>query len=152
MGYKSTIKTKISRRDFPIAIEMRPLWRISLIVIAIKIVGGDKLYLDTKKLNILVWMLIRSVNWDDYEEYLHGRALDIPFVSVDAATYKAVEFASAKQFIYIEESRLYITEQGCQLFDLLVNVQVMEAERAFLQKNGKKLTDTKVKEITGKLV
>ncbi|MGQ4877222.1 hypothetical protein ACOJCM_01445 [Billgrantia sp. LNSP4103-1] len=76
MKAKSAIKTKISRRSFPIAIEMRPLWRISLIVIAIKIVGGDKLYLDTKKLNILVWMLITSVNWDDYEEYLQGRALE----------------------------------------------------------------------------
>lgn len=152
MEAKSAIKTKISRRAFPIAIEMRPLWRISLIVIAIKIVGGDKLCLDTKKLNILVWMLIRSVNWDDYEEYLQGRALDIPFVSVDTATYKAVEFASAKKFVYMEEGRLYITEQGSQLFDLLVETQVMEAERAFLLKNGKKLTDTKVKEITGRLV
>ena len=61
MNENSKVKTIISDKSYPLPIEMRPLWRICLIVVTLAVVSGDKRYLDVKKVNILVWMLIRRV-------------------------------------------------------------------------------------------
>jgi hypothetical protein len=128
---------------------MRPLWRICLIIISIIIVSNDKKYLDLKKVNILVWMLIRKNKWEKYEEYLLGRTLDIPLVSVDTATYKAVEFSLVKELVKLEHGRLYITEDGEELFSVLIENDIMGKEMDFLKQVGKKLSDKKVKGLTG---
>ena len=131
---------------------MRPLWGISLIIVSLAVVSGGKRYLDVKKVNILVWMLIRRARWDEYEEFLNDREKTIPLVSVDTATYKAVEFAIAKEFVTLESGRLYMTNHSDDLYSLLVDNEIMEAEIAYLSKIGKKLTDRKVKELTGGLL
>jgi len=145
------MKPIISSKPYPISIEMRPLWRICLILIAIVVVSGKKKYLDVKKTNILVWMLIRKNKWEEYESYLLNRSIDIPLVSVDTATYKAVEYSIAKNFVFIKESRLYITEAGEELFSILTENNIMSKEIDFLQNVGKKLSANKVKGLTGGL-
>jgi hypothetical protein len=149
MNIERKIKPIISSKSYPIPIEMRPLWRICLIIISIIIVSGDKKYLDQKKVNILVWMLIRKNKWEEYEDYILGRNHNIPLVSVDTATYKAVEFSIAKNFIMQKEGRLYITTHGEELFSVLVKNDIMKEEIIFLQQVGKKLTDNKIKGLTG---
>lgn len=152
MNIERKIKPIISSKSYPIPIEMRPLWRICLIIISIIIVSGNKKYLDQKKVNILVLMLIRKNKWEEYENYLLGRSHDIPLVSVDTATYKAVEFSIAKNFIRLEEGRLYITTHGEELFSVLLENDIMKEEITFLEQIGKKLTDNKVKGLTGELI
>lgn len=149
MNIQTNVKPIISNKPYPVSIEMRPLWRICLIVISIIVVSGDKKYLDVKKVNILVWMLIRKLNWSSYEDYLFSRTPEIPLVSVDTATYKAVEFSIARDFVDLKDGRLYVTENGEDLFSVLVSNNLMEDEIFFLKESGKKLTDNKVKGLTG---
>ena len=139
----------ISDKPYPVPIEMRPLWRICLIVIAIAVVSGDKKYLDAKKVNILVWMLIRRDRWDEYEAFLFDRTNDIPLVSVDTATYKAVEFSIGKDFVLLTKGRLYLTDVGVDLYSILIENQIMTDEIDFLKRSGRKLTDGKVRGLTG---
>ncbi len=146
------VKPVISDKSYPIPIEMRPLWRICLIVVSIAVVSGEKRYLDIKKANILVWMLIRRARWDEYERFLVGQSKDIPLVSVDTATYKAVEYSLAKEFVTLESGRLHMTPKSDELFSLLRANEIMQDEVSFLSANGKKLTDKKVKELTGGLL
>lgn len=146
------IKPVISDKPYSVPIEMRPLWRISLILVSIATLSGEKRYLSLKKVNMLVWMLIRKKRWNEYEDYLYGKLLDIPLVSVDTATYKAVEFALAKGFICLEDGRLHITDTGLDVYQLLVDNNIMVDEIWFLNNIGKKLSDTKIKEITGGLL
>lgn len=146
---ETKVRPEISDKPYPISIEMRPLWRICLIIISIVVVSGDKKYLDFKKVNILVWMLIRSNRWDEYEDYLLDVNSDIPLVSVDTATYKAVEFSIAKEFIRIENGRLCLTRGAEDLFRVIAENDIMREEIGFLEKAGKKLTDNKVKGLTG---
>lgn len=101
---------------------------------------------------MLVWMLIRKKRWEEYEDYLCGRSLDLPLVSADAATYKAVEFALAKDFILLKDGRLHITDSGLEVYQLVIDNEVMIEEICFLEKVGKKLSDRKVKEISGGLL
>lgn len=152
MRIERKIKPKISNKPYPISIEMRPLWRICLIIISIIVVSGAKKYLDVKKVNILVWILIRKNKWEEYEEYLLGRSPEIPLVSVDTATYKAVQFSIIKEFVKLESGRLYITEKGEELFSILIENGIMSEEIDFLEQMGKKLTDNKVKGLTGGLI
>lgn len=152
MSESMNTKPVISDKPYAIPIEMRPLWRICLIVISIAAVSGEKKYLDIKKVNILVWMLIRKARWAEYENFLYGQAVDIPLVSIDTATYKAVEFSLAKEFIVLDSGRLYITEKSDELYALLTGNEIMIDEIGFLVTNGKKLTDRKVKELTGGLL
>jgi len=146
------IKAVISDKAYPVPIEMRPLWRICLIVTSIAVVSGDKKYLDSKKVNILVWMLIRKKRWEEYEKYLLGRTNDIPLVSVDTATYKAVEFSIAKGFVLLKDGRVHLTDSGQVLHEILVKNEIMQDEMSFLHQVGKKLTGNKIKGLTGGLL
>ncbi|GLH17321.1 MULTISPECIES: hypothetical protein [Pseudomonas] len=142
----------ISDKPYPIPIEMRPLWRISLIIISIERVSNEKKYLDSKKLNILIWMLIRKNRWPEYEDYLKDRTLDIPLISVDTATYKAIEICVAKALVTLSDGRVHITDAGQDIYRTILESAVMQEEIDFLDNFGKKLTDAKVKSLTGGLI
>lgn len=149
MSLPATITPVFNKKSYPIPIEMRPLWRISLIVISIALVSKPKPYLDLAKVNILVWMLIRKSQWNNYNDYCFGQTHTIPLVSVDTATYKAFEFALSKQLIQLENGRLSLLEAGHKLYETLVLNEIMNDERVFLSQIGKKLTEKKVTEMTG---
>lgn len=152
MNDNSRTRPVVTNKPYSVPIEMRPLWRISLLIAAIATVGGDKGYLSVKKVNLLVWMLIRRKRWSEYESFLHGRSMNIPLISTDTATYKAIEFALAKSLIRLDSSRLFITEAGLVLYRLLIENDIMRNEILFLGEVGKKLTDKKVKAITEGLI
>lgn len=142
-------RPSISDKPFPVPIEMRPLWRMCLILISIVVVSAEKRYLDTKKVNILVWMLIRRSQWDAYEQYLLDMSPAIPLVSVDTATYKALEFLLATQLVTITDGRIHVTDHGIDLVATLGANQIMLDEIDFLTRLGKKLTAEKVRGLTG---
>lgn len=150
MNKERDVKMVVSDKPHPILIEMRPVWRICLILICISIVSGSKKYLNSKKVNILVWMLIRKSKWLEYEEYLLGMLHgSVPLVSVDTATFKAVELSIAKGFVLLKGDRIFITKSGEELCLLLVENDIMGDETAFLKRLGKRLTESKVKGLTG---
>lgn len=151
MTVTDSIRASFTDKPYPVPIELRPLWRIALLVSTIAIVAGNKKYLDLNKANILVWMLIRSRRWREYEDFLCGRTNELPLISVDTATYKAVEFSIAKQFLALQSSRLYLEEYGNELFEVIVRSEILREERAFLQENGRRLTEIKVKALSGTL-
>ncbi|OOZ38860.1 hypothetical protein BOW53_13975 [Solemya pervernicosa gill symbiont] len=59
MSDHSIVKPVVSNKPYSIPIEMRPLWRISLLIASIATLGGEKRYLSVKKANM----------WDEYEIY-----------------------------------------------------------------------------------
>lgn len=152
MNSERNIIPLISDKPYPVPIEMRPLWRIGLVIISIIRVSGDKKYLDTKKLNILVWMLIRKNRWSEYESYLRELTVDVPLISVDTATYKATELCMAKSLVTLSDGRLHITDKGETVYNAILKSEVMQEELEFLDELGKKLTDAKVKGLTGGLI
>lgn len=58
----------------------------------------------------------------------------------------------AKEFVTLESGRLHMTTKSDELFSLLRANEIMQDEIDFLSANGKKLTDRKVKELTGGLL
>ncbi|CZF87136.1 hypothetical protein [Grimontia marina] len=115
MENEKVIKPIFSEKAYSVPINMRPLWRISLIVISIFSVSGKKKYLSRDKLNILVWMLIRKNKWEYYEDYLRDRELSTPNISADSITFKAIEYAICKGFCKADENRVYLLGKGDEL-------------------------------------
>jgi hypothetical protein len=152
MSEEKMVRPVFSNKPFPLPIEMRPLWRISLIVLAVSVVGKEKGYLSFKKVSILVWMLIRHKRWQEYREFLVSRSSDIPFISADKSTYRAIELAAAKDMLRIEGGKLWILKGGLELHALLNENGLMSDEIEFLSSFGGKLTDSKVKRIMGGLI
>lgn len=148
---ENAVKGIINARPYPIPIELRPVWRIALIVLSIHIVSGDKKYIGAKKLNILIWMVIRKSLWHEYERYLIEEKGPIPLVSVDTATYRAVEMSIAKELIKLGDGRVYLTDTGVELSKTLTENHIMGEEAEFLNNVGKKLTEVKVRLLTGEL-
>ena len=149
MNKELNVKPVVSDKPYSVSIEMRPLWRICLILICVSVVSGDKKYLNSKKVNILVWMLIRKNRWLEYEEYLLERSRNIPLVSIDTATFKAVEFSIAKDLLSLNGDKVFVTGCGEALFSALIENNIMGDEIDFLKRLGKKLSDSKVKGLTG---
>ncbi len=145
MEAKKVTRAIVSDKRYPLPVEMRPLWRMCLIIISIVVVSGPKKYLDSKKLNILVWMLIRRAKWEEYEDYLLERRHNVPLVSIDTATYKALELLVAKDYVALDDGKIFITEIGEQLYKVLNEQSVMYEEISFLDRLGRKLTEAKVK-------
>lgn len=149
MNKELNVRPVVSDKPYSISIEMRPLWRISLILICVYVVSGDKKYLNSKKVNILVWMLIRKNRWLEYEDYLLKRSINIPLVSIDTATFKAMEFSIARDFLSLDGDRVFITGSGEALFSALIENNIMDDEIDFLKRLGRKLSDAKVNGLTG---
>ncbi len=147
----NNVKIIIDNKPYPLPIEMRPLWRMCLIVIAIAEISGKKKYLELNKVNVLVWMLIRKNKWDEYHQFLNFKGVieNVPLVSVDSSTYKAIEYSIAKKIVALKAGKLHLTTLGDDTFSLLVDNDIMIEERLFLQETGKKLTVNKIKELTG---
>jgi len=143
------IRAKTSSKPYAIPIEMRPLWRICLVVISIAIVQNKEKKLDINKVNILIWMLIRKKSWEEYSKFLLKETTQPPFISIDTMTYKAIEFSVAKEFIGIEGQKIFLTNNGWELFYLLEEHELFVLEREFLASYGKKITVNMVKKITG---
>ena len=79
-----------------------------------------------------------------------GRTDDIPLVSVDTATFKAIEFLVAKNLVSISSGRIHVTDNGADLYSVLIDNDIMRDEISFLINFGKRLTEDKVNGLTGK--
>lgn len=75
MMNNKSIKVTINNKPYPVPVEMRPLWRIGLVVLIVKRMNTLKKTIDLKKLNVMLWMLIRSHSWENFKLFLNTRQL-----------------------------------------------------------------------------
>ncbi|POA29119.1 MULTISPECIES: hypothetical protein [unclassified Pseudomonas] len=144
---ESTSTLKISEQGYPLPIEMRPLWRISLIIISLNNLKDKNSQVTINKIKVAVWMLIRKQQWAFYVERLTNK--DTFDISIDRSDEKAIELCLAKNLILIEDSRLSLTELGISLNSLISEENILTSEVDFLQSISSSLTNTAVSKILG---
>lgn len=143
-------KIKISHKPYPIDIEMRPLWRISLIVLIVNFFYEKNKKLDLQRLNILLWMVIRTGKWQLYSRYLHEKDQSAPFMSSDQASFVAIEIALENKIVAYEGNKIIPLSTANELYTLIVENGLMKSEREFIAENAAKLSQTKIDGIMGK--
>lgn len=139
-----------SDAGYPLPIELRPIWRIGLMCVAINTVGTDGVSLKLTKMRVLLWMLIRPQNWSSYFDSLHSYSNSIVSMSSDKSTDKAVELAMAKGFLQLDSDTLTLGEEGYKLLQLVNDLNLFNSEVEFLLSVKNKVTEKYIKRILGR--
>jgi len=138
-----------SDTGYPLPIELRPIWRIGLMCIAINAVGTGGISLKITKMRVLLWMLIRPQNWSDYYDSLHSYSNSVLSMSSDKSTDKAIELAMAKGFLQLDSETLTLGEEGYKLLQLVNDLNLFSSEVEFLLSIKNKVTENYIKRILG---
>ncbi|MCL1075488.1 hypothetical protein [Shewanella dokdonensis] len=146
---KKKAKPVISDAGYPLPIELRPIWRIALMCLAISIVGSDN-SLKLNKVRVFLWMLIRPKKWDGYYESLHAYNSSVFSMSSDKSTDVAIEIAIAKGFVKLESDSLVLDSEGYRLIDLISEIDIFKNEVEFVESIKNKVTDKYIKSLWGK--
>ncbi|MDD9320604.1 hypothetical protein M0O54_10815 [Acinetobacter lactucae] len=145
------LKATFRNKPYPLAIEMRPLWRICLVILIIKNMIIKNRATDLKKLNILLWMTIKHQNRQIFERFLLDKNAPIPFISSDQANYVAIELAFNKDFIKLSyDEKIYLTSKSEHLYNLIIENNLFKDEIDFMSNFGYRLTQKNIDKIIGK--
>jgi len=144
-----TATAVISDAGYPIPIELRPIWRIGLMCIAIQIASSNGESLKLNKVRVFLWMLIRPKNWSSYYDSLHSYDSSVFSISSDKSTDTAIELAIAKGFVKLDSDSLILDSEAYNLLQLIRDLNMFHSEIEFLHSVKSKVTDKYIKRILG---
>lgn len=134
----------ISERKEFISCDLRPNWRISLLLLILRLVGrGSKA--SRNKIHIVNWALKNEEHVESYLAYVEVENGKRPFVNLDPAMDKTIDYALYSKLISIENNRVTLTEKGVNISNKLNKSEVFSNEKIFLKKLKPALSEEKVK-------
>lgn len=142
-----TTQVVFSDLGFPVPVEQRPLWRLSIICCCISTLGKPESGLNLNKVRVACWMLIRKHLWQQYIDYVCYGNGKKPKVAVDRATDRAIELGLEKDFFSLINGRLVISDNGALLMKISEENTLFTEEKDFLIYIKTKLTDKVIKNI-----
>ena len=145
-----TLKLKFNNKPYPVPVEMRPLWRISLIIIIVKTMLLKNKPIDLKKLNIMLWMLIRNQDWGEFKIFLNERNHPAPFISSDQANYIAIELTFKKNLIKFNNQKIETTALSDSFYHQIRENNLFNDEIIFMENHLSKITFDKIEKMIGR--
>lgn len=141
-----SVRIVISDAGYEVPIENRPLWRLLMLCLCIKLLSSDGIGLPTAKIRAGSWMVLRPARWHEYKDFLFGYSDESPKVMPDSNVDRAIQIGIAKGYFSMSNSgRIELMSMGQSLIELAEKADVASAEREFLQDIKSKLTDKVVK-------
>ncbi len=140
-------RVRTSGQGFPLPIELRPLWRIALIVLSVNSLKDKSGYAPINKIKIATWMLNRKNLWSFYVESLEDKASFV--IALDDSDEKAINICMVKELIFLRDDKLGLTDLGVALTSTICSENIFPDEREFLTEISKKLTNAAVSKILG---
>lgn len=140
----------ISERKEFISCDLRPTWRISLLVIILRLVGrGNKA--TRNKVHIANWALKNDEHIDSYLQYTEQKKGKRPFINLDPAMDKAIDYALYSKLVSVDNNRIQLTPDGIEAANSLIKLEVFEVEKSTLLQLKPALSEEKVtKALEGK--
>jgi len=145
-----SLKIKIDNKPYPVPVEMRPLWRISLVIIIVKTMNLKNKTIDLKKLNIMLWMLIRNQEWEKFKKFLIEKDQAAPFISSDQANYIAIELTFKKDLIRFDNEKIETTCLADNFYKHILENSLFSAEINFIENYLSKISFDKIEKMLGK--
>ncbi|ELI8020181.1 hypothetical protein ACX1H4_14910 [Yersinia enterocolitica] len=139
----------ISDKGYPLPIELRPLWRLGIMCLCIRVLGTDIHGLNINKLRVATWMLNRPQLWGEYYKSLYSKNEKIPSISIDSNTDKAIELGIAKEFFIFNNESIKLIEIGKSLLEICDELGTYTRENEFLLSISSKFTNTYIKRVVG---
>jgi ribosomal protein L31E len=123
----------------PIPGDLRPLWRISIIILILKLASwGGKSTLG--RLHVLNWAIRTKENRKKLREVIAKKITpDTVIVRVEPSLNRAIDFACAEGFVKsVSGNRIRLTRKGELAADILLEQNdLLKKERQFLKEIGK---------------
>ena len=132
----------ISNRKEFISCDLNPSWRISLLLLVVHLVGrGNKS--SRNKVHLVNWALKDTKHEKSFLNYV-AQQDSRPFINLDPAMDKAIDFALYSKLISISKNRIQLTEGGVAIANRLLKEDVFLVEKSAMMRMKKALTETNV--------
>jgi len=140
---------RFTRRPMAIAAELRPDWKIGslLLILHLSSWGGKS---SLRRLHILNWALRSPKTRAEFEQVREQRQPLFSFqFRFEPALGRAINFAVGEKLVeWVGGDRLQITAKGKRwVTDILKDESVMQEEREFLKRIGKRITESVASEM-----
>lgn len=133
----------ISNRKEFISCELRPVWRIALLVLIIKLVGRAN-KASRNKIHLVNWALKKSEHVDSYISYTQQITNKRPFINLDPAMDKAIDYALYSKLVTVDNNRVTLSETGTELVNQLIKSDAFEVEKSIFKSMKPDLSEDKV--------
>ena len=145
-------KLSFKKRPIPVPGDYRPLYKIALILLILKINGrGSKASL--LKIHLFLWALKSQANMEIVQEHIQMPQFGLlNFWGMEPAATRALKFAVSEQLCAIYNGKYTLTEKGEGFVKkMLSDKELLVNEKDFLKSIGKShLTEAHITEITKK--
>lgn len=140
------IKITFSKRAVPIPPDYRPLYKISLIILILKICcRGKKSSL--LKIHLFFWALKSKSNQEKLKGLIENRSLTNIW-GLDPTVNRALNFAIAEKLCEREKASIKLASKGELFSKELEKSDVLSLEKQFLIFIGQSITEEKIKQLS----
>jgi hypothetical protein len=140
-------KLSFSKRPFPVPADYRPMYKIGIIVMILKICCRAETS-GLLKMHLLSWALSSEENANKLQEHiLSNYQTDFSVWGIEPALNRAMQFAVADRICEVVNGKNYrLTEKGHNLYSMITkDKEIFEREKLFLFFIGKnKITDSRI--------
>ena len=133
----------ISERKEFISCELRPAWRISLLLLILKLLGRSN-KASRSKVQLANWAIKDDDHLQSYINYCQNKS-QRPFINLDPALDKAIDYTLYSGLVTIGNDRIQLTADGVAVALQLENQQVFTLEKMKFKKIKSELSEDKVK-------
>jgi len=144
-------KLSFSQRPIPIPAEYRPMYKIGLLVLILKLCcRGDRSNL--LKLHLFSWALTSEKNMQKLRDYINSNfQTEMSVWGIEPALNRGLQLAVADGICEIIDGKSYkLTEKGLKFYEIInEDIDLFSIEKSFLSFIGKsKITDTRINAMT----
>ena len=146
-------KISFTQRPIPIPADYRPMYKIALLVLILRLVcRGESSSL--LKLHLFSWALTSEKNSSKLKEYVTSNfKSDFSVWGIEPALNRALQLAIAENICEVVNGKNYkLTEKGNKFYDMInADTEVLEKEKGLLKLIGKNsITDVRINEMSKK--
>jgi hypothetical protein len=145
------LKTLLTKKDFSISerkeyipCDLRPAWKISLLILIMGIVGYRN-KLSRNKAHLIIWILKNDKHLNSYIEYTANQSNDRPIINLDPALDKAIDYALFSNLITVSKNKITLAEKGKDIFTKIESSEIFNLEKSKLNSIKSKFSEEKVK-------
>lgn len=140
-------KLTFTKRPIPIPANYRPMYKIGLLVLILRLVCRAETS-NLLKLHLFSWALASDKNLNKLREYVTSNfQSDFSVWGIEPALNRALQFAIAENICEVVSGKNYkLTEKGFRFYEMInADSELFEKEKAFLKFIGKsKITDSRI--------
>jgi hypothetical protein len=146
-------KLSFTKRPIPLPAEYRPMYKIAIIVLVLKLCcRGESSNL--LKLHLFSWALTSEKNMKELRDYVTSNfKTDFSIWGIEPALNRALQLAVAENICEIVNGKNYkLTEKGTRFYEMIkADNELFEKEKSFLAFMGKShITDNRITSMTQK--